>query len=1453
MTLHNSNQTTRIKKLLKVALTSFLFSSLFLSVQADDTEIFFSNSRVNSNVLFIIDNSGSMNKKVKGGTVAETKTITTSTLAEYNDAIEYSGWTSEEYDYNNNSGNQWKNTIISGELYLGTHKKKTWGNRRIGLRFEFLSIPQDAEIVSAHIQFTSKGNDSDNSQVKISIENIPDSRAFEDDEFRNIAKRSYYPHIAGDGISWQPAAWQYGQSGEAQKTPQLKELLQFVVSKDEWAEGNSMTFLINPKLGSTGTRRAFSADNNVNNAPKLVVQYKAIASKTRMSIMQDVLKDVLEKAPSNLSVGIMNYGGITNNPDGGRFDRTNGIRFPVKGIKELAYPILEQSLKVNNVTDWELSNLPRPQNEQTTVGQYLSDIANSWKAKGATPIVDALYEAARYYRGEQLYAGYGKSTWSYASHPTTYARVSPTVVEPVLQTKEIELCTGEPIKSRIWGANTIRNFRDNPSSWTRSKYKCPADKNAPKGPGSFENCQKYADPGYSGSVCKGGYICPDGKWVKRTTKEINCRTVDGARVCDTVTDTKAHCSVKGVWNNPASCVIPTCRNIEKPAIAPHYNTPVVSDCQSNNIILMSDGKPEYRKAISPRSKEKIQNLIGKSCEKNPFTYKAGECGAELTHFLADKKNDVNNAVDGNQTVNTFVIGFADGIDDNAKDYLKSLVTLVDDDNTPNKEGFFTAKDGEELAKAFTDTLKAIAQEARSQASPGYSVNVRSGLEHEDSIYIPVFDKSNSSVWSGNLKKFKLKPGVDASGNRHRYIRGRAAKKPSTSTSSLDAMDETGVFTKDAWDFWSSSDVADGSNVEKGGTAGLLDDPRERKLYSNIGSNKNLTASENQIKASNSNLTKTMLFDQDALGLNNAQSEERRKKLLMYVRGWKEGKDGGWGTGTGTEFTEDEITKHTRKHMGDMLHSEPVIITYNKGAGSDMKEQLVFAATNEGYLHAFNASDGEEVFAFMPKELLKNIDGMLYDKDSTHKYGVDGSISYFHDDVNHNGNVDSGEKVYLYFGLRRGGRSYYALDISLKDQPKLLWSINNETIPASGSIDTSENFSRLGQTWSMPYLANVVHSGTKKRAVIFTGGNEEYLDYGKGESYNKNSVTDDRETNNMGDDIYIVDAEDGSKLLWSLRAVMGTTGDNVVKHGLAGGVRILDVNGNGILDRMYFADTGGNVWRLDLSETLSTTATDSKLTKIASLSTEGSDDVYTGRKFYNEPDVARVIDNGKTIFTVSIGSGLRPHPMNKKINDHMFILLDESPLHNLTSSYETIKMADLTKVKIGVTRTEADNGDVTLTKTVTLDDDFEGKKVTELDKKGWYVEFNKMGEKVLSASTTFEGSIVFTTLVPEAQTTGLLSSVCAVPVTQGRIYAFNLLTGEPSADLDKDKDVDDQDVFETIAASEIPGTPQLIFNKLSCKDGSCKHEVDVRIGKKSTEVNTKDLSEVESIYWSDPAQ
>jgi len=442
------------------------------------------------------------------------------------------------------------------------------------------------------------------------------------------------------------------------------------------------------------------------------------------------------------------------------------------------------------------------------------------------------------------------------------------------------------------------------------------------------------------------------------------------------------------------------------------------------------------------------------------------------------------------------------------------------------------------------------------------------------------------------------------------------------------------------------------------------------------------------------------------------------------------------------------------------------------------------------------------------------------------YGIDGALNLWHD-------TEKG-KVYLYFGLRRGGRSYYALDVTDVNNPKFAWMINN----------TDTGYSKLGQSWSIPYLGRVGigSEGEKKAAVIFSGGYDPVEDRDiEGEPGTLGSASSDV-TTTMGNDIFIVDARDGGAPLWSLQSEF----PDVVTDSIPGGIRYLDTNYNGKIDRMYFADTGGHIWRLDLSEKIGDKP--SKLTLLASLGGSGSD----ARKFYNEPDVAAMRLKGRSVFIVSIGSGFRAHPLDESIDDKFFILVDNSPYKPIDAdNFETITTDELASITI------TDSGDGA---SISLDG-----SIKDNDKRGWKVSFPESGEKVLSTALAFDGVMTFTTLVPKALLTGVGIDQCAAPRVQGRFYAINVLSGKAGLYLNSEpptpdspeagQGIPDSEIRSAAISKEPPGNPQVVFNELKVDEaaGTCEHPVDIRIGKKLSQVTGYDTCRLESVYWSDPVK
>jgi len=1182
--------------------------------------------------------------------------------------------------------------------------------------------------------------------------------------------------------------------------------------------------------------------------------------KNRLQVMQDALRTVLSTAPDNLNVGLMNYGEVKWR------EKAHGVKFPVTDITALAEPVVSEKIVAHDWgKDWWESSIPEPE-ATITVRDYLSKITDwYWKdnwyrvayggqeAKdmekvGVTPIVEALYEAALYFRGEKVSYGLGDvGNWNrWSAHQSTYEG------DPVKWDSDICKTT----KTNTTGAPI--NFEEGEYPW----YKCPADPSNPTSPGTYENCKATENcTTTTNSQCKNyvsGYCsekvideggvsrcAPDSPWVSGYCENDEYED-----------ETKTRCTYQRCAGGHTS--------------EPNYRTPITQTCQSNFIVLLSDGKPQYSGGYDTSGNRDGTNTPGPTywrlkdgrfapmvdkvdasnqfdhtdCEANktPSGYPSGTCGPELTSFLS--KAD-NSDLEGVQTINTYAIGFGLGGEEaSAQDYLKSLVS-TDDPATPEVEGYFSAEDEVQLSQAFSHILAKISSTTTSFASPGYSVDLKTSLFNEDDIYIPVFDKGLTPRWSGNLKKFKLQ--TDSAGKNF------VADK-----NGLPAVDNLGVFSEDATDVWSTSSTGDGREVAKGGVAQLID-PNNRLAVTDLGctsypcklmENGVITNTKNRIHPENDE-SNDGVINNAVLGLADDVVESTRINMLNFIRGRK------WNEATGVFDTQP--------HMGDMLHTEPLIVTYREDYKSDGEPngQVIYASTNEGYLHAFDTVTGKEIFAFMPSSLMKNIPAQYYNSTiGKHAYGIDGIMSKrtFTDE-------EGVKRTVLYFGLRRGGREYYALDVTVATAPKLLWKVganaqqaldtalspdnqrceNNAEIKSKCTIDGVlgvGDFARLGQSWSTPYLAKIRSSAGDSSAfkdvVIFSGG------------YDTNQDEEDQEvreaTDTVGNEVFIVDAFNGT-LLWSAHGG-GSLGDGVsnasqLTHSIPGGMRILDMNRDGAVDRMYFADTKGDVWRLELPTGPSFDLSDSKLIKFASLGGTAAQN----RMFFNEPDVALLKKGGRQWLTVSLGSGYRAHPANDEASDRFYVLIDgavNTPLEKNNAGdgdFETLDHSDLVAITVTGDQTISSIYRGAIDSNTILD--VEGKA-------GWYMNMPKTGEKVLATSITSEGNVMFTTLVPDVGAAASTVDLCSAPITQGRFYSFNILTAKAGSDLNRSGGtITDSDLMAVVTANEIPGKPQRVFNKPTCEDKECTQMVDIRVGKRNEALTTYDASLLESVFWTNP--
>jgi len=107
---------------------------------------------------------------------------------------------------------------------------------RIGLRYQNVTIPEGAEILSAHIQFTSfSASETDTITMLIRGESSANAAPFAHEE-----SEIYHRESTHKTVKWTTQNWQAFIPGPDQKTIDLKEIIQEIVDLDGWASGNAM-------------------------------------------------------------------------------------------------------------------------------------------------------------------------------------------------------------------------------------------------------------------------------------------------------------------------------------------------------------------------------------------------------------------------------------------------------------------------------------------------------------------------------------------------------------------------------------------------------------------------------------------------------------------------------------------------------------------------------------------------------------------------------------------------------------------------------------------------------------------------------------------------------------------------------------------------------------------------------------------------------------------------------------------------------------------------------------------------------------------------------------------------------------------------------------------------------------------------------------------------------------
>ena len=784
--------------------------------------------------------------------------------------------------------------------------------------------------------------------------------------------------------------------------------------------------------------------------------------------------------------------------------------------------------------------------------------------------------------------------------------------------------------------------------------------------------------------------------------------------------------------------VPGSRNPQDPS---RYQSPIAYQCQRNFAILLTDGEPNSdtgANSLIP-ALPNYASLVGGGCSGTGD----GACLADMAQYMHDA--DLSPTLPGRQNVTTYTVGFGPEVTGSA---------LLDQTATRGGGQAYSANNVTNLTTTLQAILGDILQTSSTFTTPSVSINAFNRTETLNDLYISVFSPEASAHWPGNLKKYGFSGGriVDAAGN--------------------DAIDPaTGFFRQGVQSLWSAT--ADGANVEAGGAVSRLPAESARRMFTLVDGtgNRDLTAVANRFERANTSLTAARL------GLTGATTPTR-EELIDWARGIDVQDDDADGNRT-----------EMHRFMGDPLHARPALVTYGGTPSSpDVQDALVFVPTNDGFLHAVNAGTGAELWSFIPPELLARLPDLYRNAGvASRTYGLDGDVRVLKFDTNLDGIVDpaDGDRVWIYFGMRRGGSTYYALDVTDRDNPRLRWKIGSAELPG------------VGETWSAPTIARVRVNGATQNGenlvLVFGGGYD-------GAQENGPYVAD-----RVGHRIYMVDAASGA-LLWYAGGPGGTGTPDLaldrMRNSIPGRVTVIDIDGDGFADRMYAADMGGRIFRFDIHNG---SARDSLVTGgvFASL---GAGDMGTptevdNRRFYYTPDVALIQRRGADpYYNLAIGSGYRGHPLSAATRDHFYSLRDKAPFAKLTQAeYNTYTPI-----------TDADLVDITANPGVTP---------VPTQARGWTLDLrlngDLSGEKVLAEALTVNGVVLFPTYQP---TPPSQLDPCLPASGHNRVYALGVDSGRPAIDFNDDQALTADDLFTDLAQSGIAGEVSFAYESVAGSQG-----------------------------------
>jgi type IV pilus assembly protein PilY1 len=387
--------------------------------------------------------------------------------------------------------------------------------------------------------------------------------------------------------------------------------------------------------------------------------------------------------------------------------------------------------------------------------------------------------------------------------------------------------------------------------------------------------------------------------------------------------------------------------------------------------------------------------------------------------------------------------------------------------------------------------------------------------------------------------------------------------------------------------------------------------------------------------------------------------------------------------------------------------------------------VAYVAANDGMLHAFDLS-GKEIWAYIPSIVLPNIYAladMKYSDPNMHQYFVDGSPE--------TGDICPSSpsatcalnqwKTILVGGLNRGGKGYYALDITDPTNPQVLWEFT----------DTN-----LGYTYGNPKITKL-KDGTW--VVLVASG------YNNADGVGR---------------LYVLNASTGA----IIRTIITGAGSAAAPSGVARiSAHALSPTTDNTSIAAYGGDLFGNLWRFDINGDVGAAGYDAqKLIQFVDAS--GNPQSITAK-----PLEATI--NGKPVVYIGTGRYLGITDVVDVSIQSFYAVQD-----NLGSTtYGNPRVAANGFVQQTLTDGTCPAGaPLTVCIPSQVVRTSSSNTVDWTTQHGWYIDFLTGGERAYTDPVLGLGTLMFTTISPQSSS----ASACggSGSATASFAYILNYLTG-----------------------------------------------------------------------------